>query len=75
VDDLLDLSRQMVVTAFQYRGVISVLPVPTAGSLLAMLAVTGVLILRWLRFVIVPAVLLIILAAVAIAIGVALGVR
>jgi uncharacterized ion transporter superfamily protein YfcC len=73
--DLLGLSRQMVVTAFQYSGVISGLAVPTAGSLLAILAVAGVSFRRWLRFVTVPVVLLIILVAGAIAIGVTLRIQ
>jgi uncharacterized ion transporter superfamily protein YfcC len=73
--DLLGLSRQIAVTAFQCSSTISGLVVPTAGSLLAMLAMAQVPYGRWLRFIALPIALLMILAAAAIAVGVALGVR
>jgi len=73
--DLLGLSRQMAVVAYQYSGLVSSLITPTTGALLAMLAVAGVSYGRWLRFMAVPFVLLFALALAAIVVGVRLGVQ
>jgi uncharacterized ion transporter superfamily protein YfcC len=73
--DLLGLSRQMAVVAFQYSGLLSLLITPTAGALLAMLAVAGVSYGRWLRFMAVPFTLLFVLALTAIVVGVKLGIQ
>ena len=73
--DLLGLSRQMVVNAYQYSGVVSGLITPTAGALLAMLAIAEVSYGRWLRFMAVPFALLFTLSVVAMVIGVKLGVQ
>jgi uncharacterized ion transporter superfamily protein YfcC len=73
--DLLGLSRQMAVVAYQYSGLVSSLITPTAGALLAMLAVAGVSYGRWLRFMAVPFTLLFVLALTAIVVGVKLGIQ
>ena len=73
--DLLGLSRQMVVVAYQYSGIVSSLVTPTTGALLAMLALSQVSFARWLRFIGVPCVLLLILAALGIVAGVELGIQ
>jgi uncharacterized ion transporter superfamily protein YfcC len=73
--DLLGLSRQMVVVAFQYSGLVSGLLTPTAGAFLAMLALAGVSYGRWIRFVMVPFALLFALALAAIVAGVKLGIQ
>ena len=73
--DLLGLSRQMVVTAYQYSGLTSGMITPTAGALLAMLAVAGVSFGRWLRFVAVPFALLFVLSVAGMIAGVYLGIQ
>ncbi|HEX6896560.1 MAG TPA: hypothetical protein VF146_14875, partial [Bryobacteraceae bacterium] len=73
--DLLGLSRQMVVIAFQYSGIVSSLITPTAGALLAMLAIAKVSLGQWLRFVAVPCAILFTLAVVAMIAGVHLNVQ
>jgi uncharacterized ion transporter superfamily protein YfcC len=73
--DLLGLSRQMAVVAYQYSALVSSLITPTAGALLAMLAVAGVSYGRWLRFMAVPFTLLFVLAVTAIVVGVKLGIQ
>ena len=73
--DLLGLSRQMAVVAYQYSALVSSLITPTAGALLAMLAVAGVSYGRWLRFMAVPFALLFALALAAIVVGVRLGIQ
>jgi uncharacterized ion transporter superfamily protein YfcC len=73
--DLLGLSRQMVVIAYQYSGLVSGLITPTAGAFLAMLALAGISYGKWIRFMMVPFALLFALALVAIVAGVRLGVQ
>lgn len=73
--DLLGLSRQMAVVAYQYSALVSSLITPTAGALLAMLAVAGVSYGRWLRFMAIPFALLFALALSAIVVGVKLGIQ
>jgi len=73
--DLLGLSRQLVVNAYTFSGLISSLVTPAAGSLLAMLALADVPYSRWLRFVAIPVGLLSLLAAAAMAAGAYVGIR
>ena len=75
VADLLGLPRQMVVVAYQYSSLVSSLITPTSGALLAMLAVAGVSFAKWLRFLAAPVVLLVLLAAIAMVVGVELGIQ
>jgi uncharacterized ion transporter superfamily protein YfcC len=65
----------MAVVAYQYSALVSSLITPTAGALLAMLAVAGVSYGRWLRFMAIPFSLLFALALTAIVVGVKLGVQ
>jgi uncharacterized ion transporter superfamily protein YfcC len=65
----------MVVMAYQYSGLVSGLITPTAGALLAMLAVAEVSYGRWLRFIAIPVALLLVLALAAMVIGVELRVQ
>ncbi len=60
---------------YQYSGLVSGLITPTAGALLAMLAIAGVSYGKWLRFVAVPFALLFTLAVAATVIGVKLGIQ
>ncbi len=73
--DLLGLSRQMVVAAYQYSGIVSSFITPTAGALLAMLALAKVSFGQWLRFMAVPCVLLFLLAVIGLVGGVKLGIQ
>jgi uncharacterized ion transporter superfamily protein YfcC len=51
LSDLLGLSRQVTVLAYQYGAGLCELLTPTNGALMAMLAATGVRFDEWLRFV------------------------
>ncbi len=51
LSDLLGLSRQVTVLAYQYGAGLCELLTPTNGALMAMLAATGVRYDEWLRFV------------------------
>jgi uncharacterized ion transporter superfamily protein YfcC len=74
LSDLIDLSRQITVLAYQYGAGICDLVTPTNGALMAMLAAAGVRYEDWLRFVLPLAGILLALGAVAIGVAVAVGV-
>jgi len=74
LSDLIGLSRQMTVLAYQYGAGLTNLLWPTNGALMAMLAAAGVSFDAWLRFAVPMLVDLFVLAAVAIGVGVTVGV-
>ena len=74
LSDLIGLSRQVTVLAYQYGAGICELVTPTNGALMAMLAAAGVRYEEWLRFVLPLAGLLLALGALAIGAAVAVGV-
>jgi uncharacterized ion transporter superfamily protein YfcC len=70
LSDLLGLSRQVTVLAYQYgAGLVDVIN-PTNGALLAMLAALGVRYERWLRFALPLYLILLALGAVSVLVGV-----
>jgi uncharacterized ion transporter superfamily protein YfcC len=73
--DLLGLSRQMVVTAYHYAGLVPNLISPSAGSRRAMLALAEVPYGKWLRFIAVPFAALTLLSLLAMIAGVRLGLQ
>jgi uncharacterized ion transporter superfamily protein YfcC len=75
LSDLIGLSRQVTVLAYQYGAGLCELLTPTNGALMAMLAASGVRYEEWLRFVLPVIGALAALAAVAIGMAVAVGLR
>jgi len=75
LSDLIGLSRQVTVLAYQYGAGLCELVTPTNGALMAMLAASGVPYEEWLRFVVPVVGALVALAAVAIGLAVATGLR
>jgi len=75
LSDLLGLSRQVTVLAYQCGAGLCELLTPTNGALMAMLAASGVKYEDWLRFVVPVMGALVALAAVAIGVAVATGWR
>jgi uncharacterized ion transporter superfamily protein YfcC len=73
LSDLLDLSRQVTVLAYQYGAGLCDLVTPTNGAMMAVLAASGVRYEQWLRFVVPLYLALMALGALAIAVGVAIG--
>ena len=73
LSDLLGLSRQITVLAYQYGGGLLDMITPTNGALLAILAAGGVRYDEWFRFVLPKYLVLIGLGAVAIVLGIATG--
>jgi uncharacterized ion transporter superfamily protein YfcC len=75
LSDLIGLSRQVTVLAYQYGAGLCELVTPTNGALMAMLAASGVRYEEWLRFVLPVVGLLVALAALTIGLAVAVGLR
>ena len=73
LSDLLGLSRQVTVLAFQYGAGLTDLIIPTSGSLMAILALAKVPYEDWIRWVLPIWGVLILLGAAAIAAGIAVG--
>lgn len=73
--DLLGLSRQVTVLAYQYGAGITELLAPTNGALMAVLIAAGVRFDRWLKFAIPLLALLFLLGAIAVVVGIAIGLR
>ena len=74
LSDLLGLSRQVTVLAYQYGAGLCEVLTPTNGALMAMLAAAGVPFEEWLRFAIPIFGILFALAGVGVAVGVAVGI-
>ena len=75
LSDLIGLSRQVTVLAYQYGAGLCEILTPTNGALMAMLAAAGVRYEDWLRFVLPLWGILATLGAVAIGVAVATGLR
>ena len=75
LSDLIGLSRQVTVLAYQYGAGLCELVTPTNGALMAMLAASGVRYEDWLGFVLPVIGVLAALAALAIGVAVATGLR
>jgi uncharacterized ion transporter superfamily protein YfcC len=70
LSDLLGLSRQVTVLAYQYGAGLCELITPTNGALMAMLVAAGVGFEDWLRFAWRPLAVLYVVGALAVATGV-----
>jgi uncharacterized ion transporter superfamily protein YfcC len=75
LSDLIGLSRQVTVLAYQYGAGLCELVTPTNGALMAMLAAAGVRYEDWLRFVLPLLGLLLALATISLVLAVSLGLR
>lgn len=73
LSDLLGLSRQVTILAYQYGAGLCDLLTPTNGALMAMLGVAGVRYEEWMRFTLPLWLALMALGAVAVAVGIAVG--
>ncbi len=75
LSDLLGLSRQVTVLAYQYGAGLADAVNPTNGALLAMLGAAGVRYEQWLRFAAPLAAGLAVLGGIAIVAAIAIGLR
>jgi uncharacterized ion transporter superfamily protein YfcC len=71
--DLLGMSRQVMVLAYQYGAGLCDLITPTNGALMAILGVAGVRFEEWIRFAAPLYLIMVILGVVSIAVGIAIG--
>jgi uncharacterized ion transporter superfamily protein YfcC len=75
LSDLIGLSRQVTVLAYQYGAGLCEILTPTNGALMAMLAAAGVRYEDWLKFVVPLSVVLVTLAGLALVLATAIGLR
>jgi uncharacterized ion transporter superfamily protein YfcC len=75
LSDLIGLSRQVTVLAYQYGAGLCEILTPTNGALMAMLAAAGVRYEDWIKFVAPLYAVLVTLAVLAIVLAVAVGLR
>ena len=73
LSDLLGLSRQITVLAYQYGGGLADIIVPTSGALMAILAASGVPYGKWIRFVAPIYAALFVLGLMAVGTGILIG--
>jgi uncharacterized ion transporter superfamily protein YfcC len=73
LSDLVGLSRQVCVMAYQYGAVLMDVIVPTNGALMAIITISGISYKSWLRFIWRPLLLLFIVGGAALIIGVLTG--
>jgi uncharacterized ion transporter superfamily protein YfcC len=71
--DLLGMSRQVMVLAYQYGAGLCDLITPTNGALMAILGVAGVRFEEWIRFAVPLYLIMVALGFVSIAVGIAIG--
>ena len=73
LSDLLGLSRQVCVLAYQYGAPTMDLLVPTNGALMAIIALAGIPFHKWFRFAIIPTLFILVLGALALLAAIVLG--
>lgn len=73
LSDLIGLSRQTCVLAYQYGAIIGDMFVPTNGALMAILAISGIPYNKWLGFAWKPTVIMLLVGAISILISVYTG--
>lgn len=73
LSDLIGISRQTCILAYQYGVVMADMLVPTNGALMAIMAISGVPYNKWLRFALKPTSLMLLVGAIAIIVSVATG--
>lgn len=73
--DLLGLSRQVIVLAYQYGAGLCDLITPTNGALMAILAAAGVRYEHWMKFTLPLYAILVVLGGASIAVAIAIGLQ
>jgi len=73
LSDLIGLSRQTCVLAYQYGAVMAYMLVPTNGALMAVIAISGIPYNKWFKFAIWPTLLMLLVGAITIMVAVAIG--
>jgi uncharacterized ion transporter superfamily protein YfcC len=71
--DLIGVSRQVCVLAYQYGAIMMDLIVPTNGATMAVIALAGINYKNWIQFIIKPVLIMLAIGAIAIIIAVQIG--
>jgi uncharacterized ion transporter superfamily protein YfcC len=74
LSDLIGLSRQVMILAYQYGAGITDMLTPTNGALMAILAACGISYKDWWKFAVKPVLLLYLLGAMAMVLGIMTGI-
>ncbi len=73
LSDLIGLSRQTCVLAYQYGAVFADMYIPTNGALMAILAISGISYDKWLKFALKPTLMIFLVAGFAILVAIVIG--
>lgn len=73
LSDLIGLSRQICVLAYQYGAIMADMIVPTNGALMAVLAIANIPYNKWFKFALKPTLLMLLIGALTIIFAVATG--
>lgn len=73
LSDLIGLTRQVCVLAYQYGAVMMDMIVPTNGALMAVIAIAGISFDKWLKFALKPMLIILALCALAIIVAIFIG--
>lgn len=71
--DLIGLSRQVCVLAYQYGAIMMDVVVPTNGAIMAVIAIAGIKYNEWIRFIYKPVLLMLAVASIAIFVASLIG--
>ena len=73
LSDLIGISRQVCVLAYQYGAVMTDLIYPTQGALMAIIAIAGISFDKWLKFILKFVLTILVVGAIAIVVAVYIG--
>ena len=73
LSDLIGISRQVCVLAYQYGAVMTDLIIPTNGGLMAVLAIAGISFDKWFKFALKLVLVIMGISAIALVAGIFLG--
>jgi len=73
LSDLIGVSRQVCVLAYQYGAVMMDVIIPTNGGLMAVIAIAGISFDKWFKFVLKPMLVILGLCAIAIVVAIFIG--
>jgi uncharacterized ion transporter superfamily protein YfcC len=73
LSDLIGLTRQVCVLAYQYGAVMMDMIVPTNGALMAVIAIAGISFDKWIKFALKPMLIILALCALAIIVAIFIG--
>ena len=73
LSDLIGLSRQICVLAYQYGAVMMDMLIPTNGALMAIIAIAGISFNKWFKFALKPTLVIMAFGALSIVLAIHIG--